>query len=146
MAVCQQTNRLAKQLNMPLSTISAEKVGEYTLITVYFIADGQQQYYIIAPDDSVINTLVDPRKVSKSLAKRYKNADFMLVNWDAPKYQAGANGQSSFVSQVRVTKTCLACEVIGFAKIKFDFSAQGHLSNVSLVSFGERNIPGGTEK
>ncbi len=133
--VCAQIKKLAHTLKMPVTMITAKRAGKFSIIRATYIADGQNRYYIVSPAGCMIDTNIDPRKISPSLAKQYHKVSFLTVNWNEPKYQTHRDGSQSFEARLRVTKTCLACPIIGWAKIKFNFLKNGQLKNVTLESF-----------
>jgi hypothetical protein len=132
---CYQLKALSAAINGDPATISAEPMAKFTIIDQVFIADGQHSYYLISPQGCLVNTNIDPRVLSPSLKKQYKNTEFMHVNWDKPTSQNHPNGSQSFIATLKVTDTCLACKVIGWAKIRFDFAKNGILIKTSLESF-----------
>lgn len=135
---CRQLNKLADALNADISTLSFEKLDQFILVDQVFPADGQHNYYIISPSGCMANTKVDPRRLSTSLNKIYKNTLFMIVNWGKPKFQVNPNGTVSFYVLLKVTKNCLACELIGWAKVRYDFAKNGRLVRTTLLSFGKQ--------
>jgi hypothetical protein len=133
--VCKQTRELSKKIGMPITVLEAKQLANFIIVTVYFLADGQEQSYIITPQSCLIDTNIDPRKFSKDFAKKYRNTSFFIVNWGKPHYQIHSNGTQSFRVLLRLTNTCLACSVIGFAEVRFNFAKDGKLIGIALESF-----------
>lgn len=132
--VCNQFRSLAKALEMPVSVITVRKKSNYRIVNVTYIADGQHQYYLISPKGCMINTKIDPREIDKALAEKYKDTKFLVVNWRQPIYKKTADGVT-FLVPLRITDTCLACKVIGFATIKYKFDKKGNFLKASLDKF-----------
>lgn len=130
--ICYQLNQLSKYLNGSPSTISASPINRYTLIDQFFPADGQNSYYVITPQNCLINTKIDPRNLDPKLRKAYKNTPFIIVNFQKPNFVRRSNGRERMFATLKITKTCLACEVIGYARIQFDFDNKGRLVNITL--------------
>lgn len=133
--VCQQFGKLAQERKIPANQISAKQMGNFTIINVTFPADGQNSYYIISPNGCFINTNIDPRKLDKSLNENYQKTNFMIVNWGEPSYQRNTDGTQTIRVTLKITDTCIACPLIGYAVINFDFDDYGKLLNQNLVSF-----------
>lgn len=140
-SVCKQLNMLAQTINMPPSAVNAKAVANFTLIDAAFTADGQHQYYIISRDGCLVNTLVDPRNLDKALAKRYQKNSFVIVTWKEPTYQRLANGEQIFTAIFKVTDGCIACSIVGWAKVEFHFSKNDALTKTVLVSFKPGTAP-----
>lgn len=138
---CRQLNALVNVIDATPVTISAEQAGKIILVTQYFMADGQESYYLISSQACLITTNIDPRDLSASLKKRYKDTAFMAINYGKPTSQIHSDKSQSFIATLKVTKTCLACDIIGWAKIKFDFMENGHLEEINLESFNVKAQP-----
>lgn len=133
--LCGQFRALSKVLKMPVTVINAKKKNNFTIVNVTYIADGQHQYYLISPTGCMVDTKIDPRKLDNQLNEKYKKTDFMIVNWREPSYQMGTDDSKNFLVPLRITDTCLACKVIGFATIKFKFDKEGNFLGASLDKF-----------
>lgn len=135
---CRQLNKLSDVLNADIATLTFEKFEQFILVDQVFPADGQHNYYIITPRGCLTNTKIDPRQLSSALKKQYKNTIFMIVNWGKPKFQVNPNGTVSFSVLLKVTKNCLACESIGWVKVRYDFAKNGKLIKTNLLSFSKK--------
>lgn len=134
---CQQLNKLAQAVNADLNQISTKQDGPFTLVDIYFPADGQNHYYIVTPQHCLIDTVVDLKKLNQKLAQQYPKTAFMTLNWDEPRYRIESDGTHNFYAHLVVTDTCVACKVLGYAKLKFNFAKQGNLIGVHLLEFSD---------
>lgn len=132
-SVCKQLNQLSELVQMPIISITAQKIADFIVIDKKFSADGQDQYYLISPSGCMLDTQIDPRKLDSALASRYKNVDFIFVNVEEPRYKSGANDSHNFLLSFEIAQNCLACERIGRFTINFNFDQAGKLRKVSLV-------------
>jgi len=134
--VCKQYQQLLKVVGMSTYTVFLEKMGNLTLLRMFFMADGQNWYKVMTPKGNIIDTQIDPRKLDKSLATKYHKTSFMIADEEKPKYTLNANGSQTIITIFDVQNTCLACETIGTAKIKFQFSKDGSFQQPpKLISF-----------
>ena len=133
--ICQQLNTLANQLNTTPDAISVNKINNIQVITVQFFADGQYKYYLLTPQNNLIDTAVDPRNLDSTLAKKYVKSNFMITSSGVPVPHVNKDGSQNFNVSLRITNGCLACPVIGIANTQFRFDTQGKLSVTRLVSF-----------
>jgi len=131
---CAQLAKISHVIGSDPSVVSAKEVGSgFVIIDQAFLADGQNTYYLISPKGCLIKTNRDPRDFSTALKKQYPDTDFIIVNWGEPKLLHQADGdKQSFMTVLKITKGCLACELIGYAKIHFDFTTQGDLIKISV--------------
>lgn len=134
---CDQFAKLVADLNIPANQVTAASLAEFTVITITFPADGQFSYYLISPNGCLLNTKLDPRTLDSNLNAKYQNTSFMITHWGEPQYQSNPDGTPSITTILRVTESCIACPLIGYAKIKFDFDKHGNLVRKSLVSFNQ---------
>lgn len=129
--VCEQLEKLSQMLPF---TPTAKQVKGFTVLDLFYIGDGQHAYYIISKG-SLINTTIDPRTLNKVLAKKYKKVSFFIVNWAEPKYHVNPDGSQRFTVILRINKDCLACSVIGWATLAFNFTKEGHFLGAKLKDF-----------
>ncbi|MBA3660411.1 MAG: hypothetical protein H0W64_01670 [Gammaproteobacteria bacterium] len=129
---CNQLSQLAKVLHATPATLSMERIGNFALIDQVFIADGQHSYYILTPKNCLINTKIDPRNLSAALKEDYKNFPFVITNWDKPKIVKTGDQITNIIATLKITKTCIACELVGYAQIHYEFDEAGKLINVNL--------------
>lgn len=134
-AVCNQLKSLADHLKTSVDSLSAKKIANFTIITQLFVADGQEQYFILTPNACLIDTVIDPRKLDNNIAKQYKSNSFLIMNSGVPRYQVNRDGSKTFITLLKVTKGCRACPVIGWATIHSNFTADGSLKDTTLESF-----------
>lgn len=132
---CHQLDKLSKVINGNPSTLSAVSAGRFAIIDQILPADGQHSFYIISPRGCLVETNIDPRELDRSLLRKYRRKDLMTVNWESPKRHINTDGSQSFTALLKITDTCVACEVIGWAKIRFDFDKKGELIQTELESF-----------
>ncbi len=137
--VCSQLHQLAQVTNGVLDLIVIEKNDQLLLVDQHFPADGQQHYYIISPKHCIVDTQIDPRDLSQALKNKYQKMELMLVNWEKPVLQTHNDGSQTINSKLKVTDTCLACKIVGYAQLKFDFDKKGVLTKISLEKFSENN-------
>jgi hypothetical protein len=133
---CLQLSTLSKKVNGTLGLLTADaETNKFVLITQYYTADGQQDYYIISPLGYLVRTNIDPRSIDADLKKRYSTADFYTKTNRGITTETAANSSPRFTVPVEITKTCSACEVIGLAKVQFNFSNTGKPMKTKLLSF-----------
>ena len=138
-AMCYQYKSLLQLLDMPSIMITLKKLGMFAIVKIHFIADGQDWYQIITPEGKLIDTKIDPRDLSKFFAKKYAGRSFIVVNWSAPIYHLyHYRGVRSITVILRVTEGYRAGPVVGWARVKFDFTKDGKLLKVILLDFGKR--------
>ncbi|MFN7095565.1 MAG: hypothetical protein ACK4M7_09405 [Burkholderiales bacterium] len=135
---CKQLNQLAQVLNMPADAITVKPLlAKFMLVKSIFYADGQEHDYIMSPTGLLVDTQIDPRKLDLTLARKYKTAEFMMVNYGEPYALDIKHGQYSFIAPLKITKNCLACAPVGMAKIKFTFTPNGKAVSTYLAEFKE---------
>jgi hypothetical protein len=133
---CQQLIKLSQKVDGTLGLLKAEAAGKkFVIITQQYPADGQHSYYIISPLGYLVTTNIDPRSIDSDLKKRYSTADFYTKTYGDIETGTASNGAPDFTVPLQITKTCSACEVIGLAKIQFNFSVKGKPKKSKLVSF-----------
>jgi hypothetical protein len=133
---CQQLNKLSQKVHGTLGLLTAAAAGKkFVIITQHYPADGQHSYYIISPLGYIVTTNIDPRSIDADLKKRYSTADFYTKTSGDIETGTASNGSMHFTVPLQVTKTCSACEVIGLAKVQFNFSSKGKPNKAKLVSF-----------
>ena len=69
--ICWQFKKLAQALDFSPTQLFAKQLAGFTIIDMFFAADGQYNYYIISKG-YLIDTSIDPRKLSTVLAKKYQ--------------------------------------------------------------------------
>jgi len=138
---CEQLKNLTETLHGNVSSISVEQLGKLALIENTFVADGQHNYYVLSSDACLIDTNTDPFNLNPALKEQYKHMELVFVNWSKPTFQSQPNGTQSVTSLLKVTKNCRACEIIGWAKIRFDFNKAGKYINTKLLSFTPNQSP-----
>lgn len=135
---CKQFKQLADNLQMPASLINVKSKNKVALVDVLYPGDGQKKYYLISSEGCLIDTQIDPRKLDESLDKKYHKTEFMMTNWDEPKFKTDKD-ETEVTALLKITDTCLACKVVGWAKIKLDFTKEGKFDDVDLESFSKKN-------
>lgn len=134
---CKQVQQLANTLEANLSSLTITPVDQFYIVRQDFIADGQQTYYILSPVACLINTNIDARQFSRSLALAYRGKNWMSVNSGAPKVAKDKKGLTVFTVRLKVTDSCLACPILGWAYVNFVFDAKGTLIKRTVVSFNK---------
>src|SRR4030088_2786453 len=71
-SVCSQLNQLSQVTAGIVSALTVESSGNFIIIEQNFPADGQQNYYLLSAHGCFMNTTIDPRTLSPTLAKKYK--------------------------------------------------------------------------
>lgn len=137
--VCSQFRILSEVLGGDPSVITAEAKGPFAVVDHAFAADGQHGYYILSPQGCILDTNVDPFNLNAALKEHYEHVQVVIVNWDKPQFESLSDGTQSFTVLLKVTKNCLACEVIGWAKIRFDFTKDGEFIKTNILSFNREN-------
>lgn len=136
--VCTQFKKLSEILDTQPTLLNIKNIGNLTIVNSPTIADGQDHYYIMA-NGVLINMNIDPRILSRSLRARYNKKTWITVNWGKPIYKVTSNNTKTVTVTVRVSDTCLACSIIGFAKIQFNFTKTNRLINVELITFSKNS-------
>ncbi|MES2998614.1 MAG: hypothetical protein V4700_04755 [Pseudomonadota bacterium] len=131
---CWQFAKLLKIVDASPTTLSAKQVKEFTILDLLYTADGQHEYYILSKGN-LWNTNIDPRSLSKVIAKQYKQASFFIVNWGEPKYHTNPDGSQRFTAVFRITDGCLACPVIAWPVLTFNFTKEGRFLGARLKNF-----------
>jgi hypothetical protein len=133
---CQQLSKLSKKVDGTLGLLTAEAVAKkFVILTQQYPADGQHNYYIVSPLGYLVKTNIDPRSIDADLKKRYSTEDFYTKTYGDIETKTASNGAPHFTVPLQITKTCSACEVIGLAKVQFNFSSKGKPKKTKLVSF-----------
>ena len=135
--VCSQSNQLADVLGISISQLQVKQQGNLTMVTAVYPADGQMHYYIAMPNGRLVDTVVDPRTLDTKLASKYSSSSFYTVNRSEPTIKTHDDGTQSVSAKLRVTEGCVACTVIGTAKVKFEFSQAGDLLKTKLDDFSD---------
>lgn len=133
--ICEQLKQLSKITGVSASLIEAKRMNNLDLITLNYPADGQTDYYIVTPTGRLIHTTIDPRTLSTQLSKTFAKQSWMIVAWGKPAFS-----KQSVLATLRITKECLACEVVGWARLRFDFDTQGHYVEAHLIDFNKKNL------
>jgi hypothetical protein len=136
---CKQLNMLTEKLHGILGLVTATAADKFAIITQQFPADGQEEHYIISPLGYLVKTNIDPRSIDASLAQRYKDAEFFTKTDGNVEADMATDGEAHFTVPLRITKACAACEVLGVAKVQFNFTRMGKPMKTRLVSFQEGN-------
>lgn len=134
---CDQLQKLSQILKVSASQLTVLPEGFFSLVNVIYPADGQHRYYIITPRGYLVDTVIDPRSLNKYLQQKYKKADFLISNEDTPYYEKELNGNHQFSAILKINESCLACKIIGRAKVDFNFDPQGKLVSIILVGFDD---------
>jgi len=133
-AACNQLNKLAEALGTSITQIAMKQINAFRIVGIYFPADGQNHYFILTPKNCLVDTIIDPRKLDKSLEAKYPKTSFIIVNWNEPQFKK-SNDAENFTAVLKITDTCMACKVIGWATLKFNFDKNGNYVSVDLVNF-----------
>lgn len=134
---CIQLGKISQILtNIPI----AKQVKAFTVFDSSHIGDGQHEYYILSKGN-LFTTAIDPRLLDKDFASKYKQASFFIVNWSEPSYSVNADGSQKFTALLRITKDCLACPIIGWATLGFNFTKEGALLGIKLDHFKSGSKP-----
>lgn len=137
--VCIQLKRVSMKLYSSPADITVQRMGKNLILATHtYVADGQQEYAILTPNACTVHTVVDPRKLNPEIAKQYQGVEFVMSTWGAPRYQLNQDGSQIVSILLKVTKSCRACEVVGWAKENFYFTADGRLTDVQLESFQKK--------
>jgi hypothetical protein len=135
---CQQTRLLLKQA-VPwatLATLSASSQGNLAVVQSTTIADGVDIYSIVSPQGRLINTDIDPRKLSKQVQQKYAKKSFIVLS-GPPRYMSYPGGKQAIIVKQKINSPCLACALFAQASVKFEFSKQGKLIDTRLLEFTE---------
>ncbi|MFN7098608.1 MAG: hypothetical protein ACK4PR_13800, partial [Gammaproteobacteria bacterium] len=109
---CKSASAIAKAVNASITQLSFSPMDAYNIVTVTYPADGQVQNYILSPKGCLVDTIVDPRKLSKDLHSEYAEKELVIVNTELPTAKKQDNGNETFSVLLRVTQECLACTVL----------------------------------
>lgn len=139
---CKSVSAIAKAVNASITQLSFSPMDAYNVVTVTYPADGQVQNYILSPKGCLVNTIVDPRKLSKDLNSQYTEKELMIVNTELPTAKKHDDGTETFSVLLRVTEDCLACNVLGWANVIFTFDPNGNLTDTTLKHFSPEPIIG----
>lgn len=138
---CRQVAKLATKLDVLPSMIFVKRLQSVFVLNQASLADGQDHYYLLF-DGKLLNTLVDPRQLDKALAKAYQGKDWLLVSWGEPLSRTKADGSYVISTLLKITDTCLACEVVGWAMVDFSFAANNVYTGVVLQRFVKQTRTG----
>lgn len=138
--VCAQFAKVVDIVSADLTTLLAKQVKGFTLFDVLYTADGQHEYYILSKGH-LINTNSDPRSLSDVFAKQYKTTSLFIVNWGEPKYHVNPDGSQHFTTVLKITEGCLACPIIGWATLAFNFTKKGNFLSIKLIHFKPNSLP-----
>lgn len=141
-STCKSVSAIAKAVNASITQLSFSPVDNYNIVTVTYPADGQVQNYILSPKGCLVDTVVDPRKLSKNLNSQYSTKELMIVNTELPTGKKHDDGSETFSVLLRVTEDCLACNVLGWANVIFTFDSAGNLLSTTLKHFSPEPIIG----
>jgi hypothetical protein len=141
-AACKSVSAIAKAVNASITQLSFSPIDAYNIVTVTYPADGQIQNYILSPKGCLVDTVIDPRKLSTNLKNQYPEKELMIVNTELPTGKKHDDGSETFNVLLRVTEDCLACTVLGWANVVFAFDAQGNLVSTTLKHFSPEPIIG----
>jgi hypothetical protein len=133
--VCYQLDQIGQLTDGGVPFIVVEPQGQFALIDQIFPADGKDHYYIVSPQGCIVDTHMDPREFTKFLAKKFEKADFLLMNEGKPLIKNHSDGGVSFTTILKVTETCVACKVIGWARIEVTFAPNGKMTSTRLLNF-----------
>ncbi len=136
-ASCQQLGEIAKEINVSADFLHLQQQDGFTIIDALFPADGGHLYALLSPHGCLIDTVVDPRDLNPTVKKQYATKDFFLEAKDKPNYLLKPNGTQQFTIDILVKNQCRACELIGTAKIAFDFSKDGKWMKTEMLSFAK---------
>ncbi len=132
---CQALTEIAKQLNTTIDTLRVLPVHGFYLITQQFFADGQQQFFLLTPQEKLINTIIDPRSLDVPLKKKYAKSIWLITNTTTPHYQRLDPHQVAFAVNLKINKNCLACQPFGYVTVLFVFDNHGELLSKELTAF-----------
>jgi hypothetical protein len=132
---CHQLGLLSKLINASPELIYAQQQAGFTVFDVLFPADGGHLYSLLSPQGCLIDTLVDPRDLSSTVRDQYAKNNFFLEATDKPSYSRQADSSQRFTIDIQAKNQCRGCEVIGRAKIAFDFSKESKWKKTELLSF-----------
>lgn len=138
-AQCEQTVKLAKQLKSSPEDLTAEKSGNFIILTQRFIADGKQSYYIISPKHCILDLSIQLKNIDNKIAHNYKAVTLLTIPTDKPVMETDTN-TVNFSANYKVTKDCLACEQIGDAQVRFTFLPTGEFKSLKLINFNEKTL------
>ncbi|NNM58479.1 MAG: hypothetical protein HKM04_01525 [Legionellales bacterium] len=136
-ASCQSVSSIAKAVNASITQLGFSPINAYNIVTVTYSADGQVQNYILSPKGCLVDTVIDPRKLSPDLKNKYRGKELIVVNTQPPIGKKNADGSETFTVLLRVTTDCVACTTLGWATISFTFDLHGNLVNTTLKRFSQ---------
>lgn len=125
---CKQSSIIAKKFATPLPYIEALPHSAYVVFKKTFLADGQEQYYILTPAGCLIDTVIDPRKLDSIFSSEHKKETLIIMNDKAPEFQTLPDGTERFVVFLKINRNCKACDEIAKVSVNFDFNKKGKLS------------------
>ena len=136
--VCAQLQKISKRTDVTGDQITAEKMGNLTLLSLHYPADGQVLYQILSSDGYLYDLNIDSRDLDKKLAAQYRDQVFFMIMIEKPRYQKVRLGGQAVIVMQQITQHCLACATIGHATVRFNFDSQGRYLNVQLIRFSRR--------
>lgn len=133
--VCYQLDQIGQLTEGAVPFIVVEPQGRFSLVNQIFPADGKDHYYIVSPEACIVDTQMDPRQFTSFLANKFKKADFLVMNEGKPRVKNHKDGRTSFITILKVTESCMACKVVGWARIEVMFAPNGKMTATKLLSF-----------
>jgi hypothetical protein len=116
---CKQTAALAKALRVNPAMLDLKSVKKYSVIKVNYIADGQQQYYLLTPKGKLIDPVADVKTL-----KQYKGKQVLVAGAGAPTSTSTTKGMS-FSFPVVLKEGCMACRTIAKLNSIVTFDVNG---------------------
>jgi hypothetical protein len=129
--ICNQLEKISQILTF---IPTAKQVEAFTIFDLYYSGDGQHEYYILSKGN-LLATTIDPRTLNKDFARKYRHTSFFIVNWSEPNYYVNADGSQKLTVVLKITEGCLACSLIGWATLGFNFTKEGVLLGIELEHF-----------
>ncbi|EKD72286.1 MAG: hypothetical protein ACD_45C00716G0003 [uncultured bacterium] len=137
---CTQLRDLSRLLETDPDYITVHMyTRKFAIMSVLSPADGDETYYILTPQNCVMQTIIDPQNLDVSLKKRYKNKKsyFYTQSNGKPKLQINANGNITIRVPIKVTKECRACSTLLEGMIQYNFTKEGTLIKASVQNIKE---------
>jgi hypothetical protein len=134
---CEQLGKLSQAIGSQMALVAVKEQGNVMLVSQAFIADGQDEYYIITSTKQLIDTNIDPFKLDTRLQKKYKNATLLPLHSGAPKVKRLPNKQV-FTFSMKAHDTCLACKIILAYDLQFSFDKKGKFIDAILLNIDSR--------
>lgn len=128
---CYQVALLAKQLATSIDALSVKPIDQFFLVTQHFYADGQQHYFILTPQ----NKLVDPLRFTPAITQKLQ-AKFgqkaLYTYLGSPRTRVTSN-ERLFGFKLSAQQGCLACKQLGVVTLRLIFSSSGHYLQQQLL-------------